>query len=130
MQPTAGTNCGTYLQPYINVAGGRVYNPGATSNCQYCSITNADQFLDSVAISYTTRWRDYGIGFAYILFNIFMAVVFYYLVRVRKSSGKSMGEKLAPVLKLFKKDASEETDKTTEQKMKAPQDKAEPMLPK
>jgi len=41
-----------------------------------------------------------------------------------------MGERLAPVLKLFRKDASVETGKSTEGKMKAPQDKAEAILPK
>jgi hypothetical protein len=58
-----------------------------------------------------------------------MAVVLYYLIGVRKGSGRSMGERLRPLLKLFRKDASKETH-TTEQKMQAPQDKAEPILPK
>lgn len=52
----------------------------------------------------------------------------YYLIRVRKGSGKGVGEKLAPILKLFKKDASKE-NKGAEKK-KAPQDPAEPILPK
>lgn len=120
--------CGEYLGPYQQVAMGSIYNPEAMSDCQYCTIANADQFLASVSISYTTRWRDYGIGFAYIVFNICVAVLFYYLFRVRKSSGKSVGEKLSPVLKLFKKDASKE-NKGAEKK-KAPQDPAEPILPK
>jgi len=97
------------------------------SNCEYCSISNADQFLESVAISYTTRWRDYGIGFAYIVFNIFMAVLLYYLIRVRKGSGKGVGERFAPLLGLFKKDASKE-NKGAEKK-KAPQSKGEKILP-
>jgi ATP-binding cassette subfamily G (WHITE) protein 2 (PDR) len=107
---------------------GSIYNPAATSDCQYCTIANADQFLASVSISYTTRWRDYGIGFAYIVFNIFVAVLFYYLFRVRKSSGKTMGEKFGPLLKLLRKDPSKE-NKGAERK-KAPQDPAEPILPK
>ncbi|KAN0109951.1 putative ABC transporter CDR4 [Hyaloscypha variabilis] len=104
MQPPAGESCGTYLSPYAAVAGGRIYNPTAMADCQYCTASNADQFLESVNISYGTRWRDYGIGFSYIGFNIFMAVLLYYLIRVRKGSGKSMAEKLGPVLGLFKKD--------------------------
>jgi ATP-binding cassette subfamily G (WHITE) protein 2 (PDR) len=87
MQPPTGTSCGTYLTPYAQLAGGRIYNPGAMADCQYCTASNADQFLQSVAISYGTRWRDYGIGFAYIVFNIFMAVFLYYVIRVRKGSG-------------------------------------------
>jgi ATP-binding cassette subfamily G (WHITE) protein 2 (PDR) len=127
MQPPSGQTCGAYLQPYASAAGGQIYNPNSTADCQYCPISNADQFLSSVAISYTTRWRDYGIGFAYIVFNIFMAVLLYYLIRVRKSSGKSMGEKFAPLLKLFKKDTSKENK--GEERKKAPQAKGEKILP-
>ena len=123
MQPPAGESCGTYLSPYAAVAGGRIYNPTAMADCQYCTASNADQFLESVNISYGTRWRDYGIGFSYIGFNIFMAVLLYYLIRVRKGSGKSMAEKFGPVLGLFKKDPKKEN--TGEERKKAPQDKAE-----
>lgn len=133
MQPIQGMTCGDYLNSYANLSGGQVVNPLATSNCEFCSLRNADQFLKSVSISYTTRWRNYGIGFAYIFFNIFMAVMLYYLIRVRKGSGKGIGERIAPILRIFKKDPGEdkkEEEKTTEQKMEAPQDKTEPILPK
>lgn len=103
MQPPAGDTCGSYLQSYATAAGGSIYNPEAMADCQYCSSSNADQFLSSVAISYTTRWRDYGIVFVYIFFNIFMAVLLYYLIRVRKSSGKSLKEKFGALGALFKK---------------------------
>jgi ATP-binding cassette, subfamily G (WHITE), member 2, PDR len=100
MQPPAGRTCGAYLTPYASAAGGRIYNPDATANCQYCSASNADQFLESVAISYGTRWRDYGIGFAFIGFNIGMAVALYYVVRVRKGRGRGVGERVKSVLGL------------------------------
>ncbi|KAF7931602.1 uncharacterized protein EAE98_004338 [Botrytis deweyae] len=123
MQPPAGDTCGSYLQSYATAAGGSIYNPEATADCQYCSSSNADQFLSSVAISYSTRWRDYGIVFAYIVFNIFMAVLLYYLIRVRKSSGKSFKEKLGALGALFKKDSKSDNTKTTGKKMEAPQAK-------
>ncbi|KAG4429722.1 GTPase-activating protein [Cadophora sp. M221] len=123
MQPPANVNCGDYLSAYANASGGEIYNPAATSNCEFCTATIADQFLSSVSISYTTRWRDYGIGFAFIVFNIAAAVLLYYFVRVRKGSGKPLGEKLAPVLGLFKKGAKKE-DKVSEKKQ-ASQDHAE-----
>jgi ATP-binding cassette subfamily G (WHITE) protein 2 (PDR) len=44
----------------------------------------------------------------YIVFNIFIAVLLYYLIRVRKGFGKGIEEKLAPVLGLFKKDSEKE----------------------
>lgn len=120
MQPPQGATCGEYLTPFAEFAGGQVYNPGATSDCEYCSVSTADQFLAGSAISYDTRWRDYGIMFAYILFNIFMAVFFYYLIRVRKSSGKTMSEKFGWILRFFRKDASAEKN-TTDARAQAPQ---------
>lgn len=128
MQPPAGATCGEYLGPFAQVAGGAIYNPNATADCQYCSISTADQFLAGSEISYSTRWRNYGIVFAYIVFNIFMAVLLYYLIRVRKSSGRSMGEKFGWILKFFQKDASAEK-KTTDARSQAPQVKTENVLP-
>ena len=127
MQPPANLNCGTYLGPYAQAAGGQVYNPLATADCQYCAQTSSDQSLNASNIYYGTRWRNYGIVFAYIFFNIFMAVFLYYMIRVRKGSGKGLKEKLAPVLALFKKDAKKENTGT--EKMKAPQATGESILP-
>jgi len=127
MQPPANTRCGTWLAPYAKAAGGEVYNPDSFSDCEYCTATVADQFLSGVSISFTTRWRDYGIGFAFIFFNIFAAVFLYYFFRVRKGSGKGVGEKLKPVLGLFKKDPEKEN--TGEEKKKAPQSQGESILP-
>jgi ABC-type multidrug transport system permease subunit len=47
-----------------------------------CS-TNA--FLANLTIDYSHRWRDFGIGFAYIAFNICAAVFLYWLARVPKA---------------------------------------------
>jgi ATP-binding cassette subfamily G (WHITE) protein 2 (PDR) len=81
-QPPAGQTCGAYLRDYASAAGGTVQNPGATSSCEYCSLSNSNQFLASVSISYSDRWRNFGIIFAFILFNIFIAVLTYWLFRV------------------------------------------------
>lgn len=103
MQPAnPGQLCGDYLGAYADMAMGQIINPGATADCAYCPLKNADQFLAGVAISYSNHWRDYGIGFSYIVFNIFAAVVLYYFFRVRKSSGGGgdgggIGEKLKKV---------------------------------
>ncbi|KAK9319350.1 hypothetical protein V1517DRAFT_266462, partial [Lipomyces orientalis] len=64
-----------------------VYNPSAITNCRYCPISNGDQFLAASEIFWSQRWRNFGIGWAYIVFNIFGAVMRYYLIRVRKPTG-------------------------------------------
>lgn len=126
MQPPQGLNCSAYLTPFADVAKGVIYNPDALSDCQYCPIANGDQFLAGSSIHYSTRWRDYGIGFVYIGFNIFMAVFLYYLIRVRKSSGKSGSEKFGWLLKPFKKDPSAEKT-TTQSRAEAPLNMSPPV---
>lgn len=127
MQPPDGQTCGEYLNPYASGAGGIVINPDATVNCGYCPLTQSDQYLAQVSITYSTRWRDYGIGFVFIGFNIAMAVFLYYMFRVRKGSGKSLKERVGPILRLFRKDP--EAEPKGEEKAKTAQDKREPVLP-
>ncbi|KAJ5753917.1 uncharacterized protein N7511_008070 [Penicillium nucicola] len=88
--PPSGQTCIQYMQKYINVAGGQLLNPDATSDCSYCSLTVADQYLSTSGIYYSQRWRNFGIMWAFIAFNVFMAVVMYYLVRVKRWNSADM----------------------------------------
>lgn len=84
MEPPLDQTCGEYLREYLTQNGGEVYNPSATSQCRYCSLSSADQFLSAVGISWTNRWRNFGIVWAYVVFNCFMALFLYYCLRVEK----------------------------------------------
>ncbi|KAJ5306099.1 hypothetical protein N7508_005114 [Penicillium antarcticum] len=88
--PPSGQTCIQYMQKYINVAGGQLLNPDSTSECNYCSLTVADQYLSTSGIYYSQRWRNFGIMWAFIAFNVFMAVVMYYLVRVKRWNSADM----------------------------------------
>ncbi len=91
--PPSGQTCAEYLADYFRAgAVGQLQNPGATSNCRYCPLSTSDQFLASVNISYTDRWRDFGIGWAYIVFNIAAAVLLYYVFRVKHWSPASLAK--------------------------------------
>lgn len=94
--PPQGTTCGRYLQPFLSQAPGALKNPEATTQCQYCSARNADQILAGSDIFWTERFRNFGIMWAYIVFNVFMAILLYYLFRVKKwnkGSSKSKPQK-------------------------------------
>ena len=89
--PPAGETCGSYLSAYFKAgAPGRLLNPSAQAACQYCPIRNGNQFLAGSGISPLDQYRNLGIGFAYIAFNIFAAIFFYYVFRVRRLSLKSI----------------------------------------
>ncbi|KAJ6145454.1 hypothetical protein N7470_009349 [Penicillium chermesinum] len=88
--PPAGQTCGSYLDPFVKASGGQLYNPGATSNCEFCQLSNADQYLAASNIYYSERWRNFGIGWAYIGFNIFGTVLMYYMFRVQHYNPTSL----------------------------------------
>ena len=69
--PPSGQTCRQYLANYFQAgAPGQLYNPSATSQCHYCPLTSADQFLAASNVYWTQRWRNFGIGWAYIIFNV------------------------------------------------------------
>lgn len=79
----SGMTCEQYLKEYLSVAPGHLNNPNATSDCQYCPVSLSDQYLASSDIFWTDRWRNFGLGWAYIIFNVCAAAVVF---RVRQLS--------------------------------------------
>ncbi|KAH7121362.1 ABC-2 type transporter-domain-containing protein [Dactylonectria macrodidyma] len=90
--PPAGQTCQEYLGLYIEAAGGYLTEPDNNSTCTFCSIGDTNVFLASVQSNYAERWRNFGILFAYIIFNVFGALGLYWLVRVPKK-GKAKVKK-------------------------------------
>ncbi|KAM0270056.1 hypothetical protein ACHAQH_009556 [Verticillium albo-atrum] len=82
--PPSGQTCGEYLRPFLEQAPGVLQNPDDTESCRYCSLSVADQYLAGSKIFWSERWRNFGIMWAFILFNIFIAVVSYWAFRVKK----------------------------------------------
>lgn len=71
VSPPSGQTCGQYLDPFISVAGGYIVDSNATDTCAYCSSRTTDQFLEgSFNIFYSEHWRDFGLLWAYVLFNV------------------------------------------------------------
>ncbi|CAH6719702.1 pleiotropic ABC efflux transporter of multiple drugs Cdr1p [[Candida] jaroonii] len=80
-----GETCGSFMNDFIGVAGGQLMN-NQTSNCEYCSYTSTNQFLDRISASYSERWRNFGILCCFIVFNFFLTILFYWLARVPKGT--------------------------------------------
>ncbi|KAL4861099.1 hypothetical protein BDV12DRAFT_180739 [Aspergillus spectabilis] len=88
MDPPENQTCGEYLGPFINAAGGAIQNPDATSQCAYCAMAKTDDFLASINSYWGDAWRNFGLMWAYILFNVAMSIGIYWLARVPKGSMK------------------------------------------
>ncbi|GLA01002.1 hypothetical protein AnigIFM60653_010855 [Aspergillus niger] len=89
--PPTGQNCSGYLDEYVRNYQATLLNPEDTTECLVCSISKTDQYLSALSMSYSDRWRNVGILFAFIVFNAIAAVFLYWLVRVPKK--KSVKEK-------------------------------------
>lgn len=112
--PPAGMTCQQYfgsIAQKLAANGGSSSNSGylvpgtenATSGCKFCPLNVADEFLAPSKIFWSDRWRNFGIVWVYVVFNIFMAVVIYYMFRVRKSGGGLKNFKLPWAKKTAKK---------------------------
>ena len=86
--PPTGQTCQAYMAPYIGFAGGYLQNPSATENCSFCAESSTNTFLAQVNSYYADRWRNFGIMWGFIIFNVFMALLFYWLLRVPRNGGK------------------------------------------
>lgn len=83
--PPDSQTCQQYMEPFINTTNnGYLLNPSATTDCAFCPLSHTDTFLSNFFISYGDVWRNFGLMWAYILFNTVAAVFIYWLARVPK----------------------------------------------
>ncbi|KAL5363864.1 ABC-2 type transporter-domain-containing protein [Aspergillus floccosus] len=83
--PPANQTCGEYMTPYIEmVHSGYLLDENATSDCSFCSVSSTDTFLAQIGSHFDDAWRNFGLMWVYIAFNIAGAVFIYWLARVPK----------------------------------------------
>ncbi|KAL0933734.1 ABC transporter CDR4-like protein 3 [Colletotrichum truncatum] len=85
--PPSQQTCEQFMGQYIQIAGGYLREPNATTNCEFCVMDDTNRFLANVKSDYADRWRNFGIAWVYIIFNIFAALGLYWLARVPKKGG-------------------------------------------
>ncbi|RLV95118.1 Multidrug resistance protein CDR1 [Spathaspora sp. JA1] len=95
INPPSGESCESFLDPYIQFAGGYVQT-NSQGQCQFCQMDSTNQFLKSVNAVFSERWRNWGIFLAFIAINIILTVFFFWLVRVPKRSLFDVVYKLDP----------------------------------
>ncbi|KAH6605927.1 hypothetical protein Trco_005080, partial [Trichoderma cornu-damae] len=92
IQPPSGKTCGQYLETFVTATKGNLTNPDATDECVYCSISETNTYLAGVGSYYSQRWRNFGLMWVYIAFNIAAALFVYWLARVPKKQFKAKKE--------------------------------------
>ncbi|KAE8325069.1 ABC-2 type transporter-domain-containing protein [Aspergillus sergii] len=87
--PPANQSCQQYMAAYIQGAQGYLQNPEATTDCAFCTVSKTDTYLAAISSSFDDAWRNFGLMWVYIVFNIGAAVFIYWLARVPKGKRAS-----------------------------------------
>ncbi|ETS86811.1 hypothetical protein PFICI_00639 [Pestalotiopsis fici W106-1] len=78
-----GQTCQSYAGAFANSAGGYLLNPDASTDCMYCPYTVGNQYLSTLNIEASQKWRDFGIFLAFCISNWALVYFFIYTVRIR-----------------------------------------------
>lgn len=73
--PPTSQTCFEWAGEFVDAFGGYLNNPNATTACQYCQYKVGDEYFTPLNISFSNRWRDVFILFAYFVFNILATIV-------------------------------------------------------
>ncbi len=86
-RPPSGKSCADFANDFIAKAGrGYLIDPNATDMCAYCPYSDGTQYLASLHIEPSQKWRDFGIFLAFCISNWALVYFFIYTVRVRRWS--------------------------------------------
>nr|POF17883.1 brefeldin a resistance protein [Quercus suber] len=98
-----GQTCDSYVGPYVAQAGGYVTTLDS-GLCGFCQYANGDEFARSFNVYYEFVWRDYGIFWAFCVFNF--AVIFF-ASWIYLGGGKQLVRSLHPATRREKKAAKQ-----------------------
>ncbi|KAJ5928919.1 CDR ABC transporter [Penicillium verhagenii] len=76
--PPSGLTCQQYAGPYAQEAGGYVSDAG-NGMCAFCQYSTGDEFAAGFNVFYSHKWRNYGIFWAYVIFNFMVVFLFSWL---------------------------------------------------
>ena len=78
-----GQTCGEYAGAFVTQGMGYIANPDATSNCGYCAFADGAEYLSTINVSPSDKWRDLGIFCVFVCSNWALVYFFIYTTRVR-----------------------------------------------
>ena len=81
--PPPGQTCGSYAETFANMATGYLTNPDATNNCGYCPYSSGVDYMATLNIKPSDKWRNFGIFLAFCVSNWALVYFFIYTVRIR-----------------------------------------------
>lgn len=81
--PPPNQTCGGYAGAFADASPGYLINPEATSDCMYCMYSVGDDYLNTLNIKYSDKWKCFGIFLAFCISNWSLVYFFIWTVRVK-----------------------------------------------
>lgn len=78
-----GQTCSSYAGGFLSQSPGYLLNPDATSGCMYCPYSSGDDYLATLNINASDKWRDFGIFLAFCISNWALVYFFIWSVRIK-----------------------------------------------
>ncbi|KAL9126867.1 MAG: hypothetical protein Q9217_004148 [Psora testacea] len=83
--PPPGQTCAQYASAFVQSAGhGYLTNPNATAECGYCRFANGVEYMRSLNVEPSDKWKYLPIFLAFCVSNWALVYFFVYTVRVRR----------------------------------------------
>ena len=81
--PPPGQTCGQYAGDFVRSSIGYITNPDANANCGYCQYRNGEQYLSTINVKPSEKWRDFGIFLVFVCSNWALVYWFIWSTRVK-----------------------------------------------
>jgi ABC-type multidrug transport system permease subunit len=78
-----GQTCSSYASSFLSSAPGYLLNPDATQGCQYCPYSVGDDYLSTLNLKASDKWRNFGIFLAFCVSNWALVYFFIWSVRIK-----------------------------------------------
>ncbi|KAJ1753204.1 ATP-binding cassette transporter snq2, partial [Coemansia sp. RSA 1821] len=83
-EPPSNMTCNEYAGQWVQSATGYINNPDDSSACKFCPYSVGDEFYRTLSWSFSHRWRNFGILFGFIAFNIAFTMLMIRVYKVNK----------------------------------------------
>lgn len=81
--PPPGMTCSAYASAFADASTGYLTNPDATTNCGYCPYSSGVDYLATLNVVPSDKWKYFGIFLAFCISNWALVYFFIYTVRIR-----------------------------------------------
>jgi ATP-binding cassette subfamily G (WHITE) protein 2 (SNQ2) len=78
-----GQTCSSYAGAFASASPGYLLNPDATAGCQYCPYSVGDDYLATIHIKASDKWRNFGIFLAFCISNWALVYFFVWSIRIK-----------------------------------------------